>query len=317
MLLLEGGLRQAQHCPVTQLLQSMFSFDCSSEALFALITHYLMQLKSQSLLILFTVAVLAPFSVNAATLVIKGSDTLGAKLVPQMAEAFKAKKDRLGESLAIEIAAEGSATGIASVLDGTADIGMSSRELRPSELERAKARRLELESILVARDALVVIVNERNPLKSISSRELAAIFSGDIKNWAALSNKPGDISVYTRNTSSGTYVSFRKLALQPRDYSEDILKLAGNEQIAHEVANNTNAIGYVGLAYAQRPGIRTLAVDDLLPRDGSYPLERPLYFLINHAGDSKPLRSEFINFALSPKGQELVERVQFLPAIRE
>lgn len=250
----------------------------------------------------------------AATLVIKGSDTLGAKLVPQMAEAFKARTAAADANLAIEIAAEGSATGTASVIDGTADIGMLSRELRRFEIEQAKARGRRLEGIPVARDALVVIVNERNPLQSISSHELAAIFNGDIDNWAALSDESGRISIYTRNTSSGTYRSFRRLALQPRDYSKDILKMAGNEQIAHEVANNTHAIGYVGLAYAKKPGIRTLPIDGLLPLDADYPLTRPLYFLIDKSKQDQALRDRFIDFALSPMGQGLAKRIQFLPA---
>ncbi|MGB0744301.1 MAG: phosphate ABC transporter substrate-binding protein [Opitutales bacterium] len=273
-----------------------------------------MQCKSYSFLALVALVALSSSLATGATLVIKGSDTLGAKLVPQMAEAFNSRAEQSGENLAIEIAAEGSATGIASVLDGTADIGMLSRELRLSEIRQARARGLDLENIPVARDALVVIVNEHNPLKSISSSDLAAIFNGDIQNWAALTNWPGRISVYTRNSSSGTYVSFRKLALQTRDYGENILKLAGNEQIAHEVANNPNAIGYVALAYAQKPGIRALAVDEQLPKDTDYPLARPLYFLINRSKESQPLRDKFVDFALSSKGQELAKRIQFLPA---
>jgi len=272
----------------------------------------LMPYNIQSL-IATLVLVCSPLSTaDAAKLVIKGSDTLGAKLVPQLVEAFKAQLDRNNENLAIEIAAEGSETGIASVIDGTADIGMLSRELSASELAKAKARGLDLEQIPVARDALVVIVNERNPLQSISSRDLAAIFNGDIENWAALSEQSGQISVYTRNTSSGTYTSFRRLALEPRDYSEDIQKMAGNEQIALEVANNPQAIGYVALAYASKRGIRTLMIDNLLPRDEGYPLTRPLYFLLNK--EHTLLSKQFIELALSPEGQRLAKRVQFLPA---
>lgn len=250
----------------------------------------------------------------SATLVIKGSDTLGAKLVPQLAEAFKASSDAQAASLAIEIAAEGSATGIASVIDGAADIGMLSRELAPEEIALAEARGQDLETILVARDALVIIVNERNPLKSISSGDLASIFTGDIKNWAALSDEPGDLSIYTRNTSSGTYISFRKLALHVRDYSDEILKMAGNEQIAHEVANNTDAIGYVGLAYTRRPGIRILPIDGHLPGEPDYPLARPLYFLINKTDRSQPIREDFIDFSIGSDGQRLAQRINFLPA---
>ena len=255
------------------------------------------------------------FSVlQGAKLVIKGSDTMGAKLVPQLAETFKSSSDGGREGVTIEIAAEGSATGIASVIDGAADIGMLSRSLRPREIATAEARGLDLELIEIARDALVVVVNEANPLTELSRQELAAIFTGEVENWAALSDLPLPISAYARNTSSGTYVAFQQLALKSRDYSDRIQKMAGNEQIAHEVAGNPGAIGYVALAYAQSPGIRAMEIDGLPPGDIDYPLARPLYFLVNRSGGRSPLLERFIDHTLGPRGQELVTKIDFLPA---
>lgn len=247
-------------------------------------------------------------------LVIKGSDTLGAKLVPQLAETFKSTGGVEGKAVTIEIAAEGSATGIASVIDGAADIGMLSRNLRPSEIVAAEARGLELELIEIARDALVVVVNEANPLTGLSMEELTAIFTGEVENWAALSDLPLPVSAYTRNTSSGTYVAFQQLALKSRDYGDRIQKMASNEQIAHEVAGNPGGIGYVALAYAQSPGIRALKIESLLPHDADYPLTRPLYFLINGSARNSPRREGFIAHTLSPAGQELVTKIDFMPA---
>jgi len=175
----------------------------------------------QILLLTFGLLAATGQGLLGARLIIKGSDTLGAKLVPQLAEVF----DRVwpeGSDLVIEIAAEGSATGIASVLDGTADIGMLSRPLRPDELAAAKARGLELALVEVARDALVVIIHQDNPLREISLQELAAIYTGDVINWAALSDLPEPISAYSRNSSSGSYVAFQQLALNSRDYSNQI-----------------------------------------------------------------------------------------------
>lgn len=249
-----------------------------------------------------------------AKLVIKGSDTLGAKLVPQLAEAFKSSTETGKGDVTIEIAAEGSATGIASVIDGAADIGMLSRTLRAKEIAEAEARGMDLELIEVARDALVVVVNPGNPLTELSQHEVAAIFTGEVVNWAALSDLPMSISTYTRNTSSGTYIAFQQLALNSRNYSDRIQKMASNEQIAHEVAGNSGAIGYVALAYAQNPGIRTLQIEGLAPTDAAYPLARPLYFLINRSAKTTSLREEFIQHTLSAEGQARVERVDFMPA---
>lgn len=253
----------------------------------------------------------ASSTLHGAKLVIKGSDTLGAKLVPQLAETFKSNNSA---GTTIEIAAEGSATGIASVIDGAADIGLLSRNLRPREIAAAEARGLELELIEIARDALVVVVNEANPLTELSMQELAALFTGEVENWAALSDLPLQVSAYTRNTSSGSYVAFQQLALKSRDYGDRIQKMAGNEQIAHEVAGNLGAIGYVALAYAQSPGLRALKIDGLPPGDVNYPLARPLYYLINRSGGTSPLADSFINHTLSPRGQALVTKIDFLPA---
>ncbi len=255
-----------------------------------------------------------PLAGYGAKLVIKGSDTLGAKLVPQLAETFNTSAYAPDENITIEIAAEGSATGIASVLDATSDIGMLSRGLRRKEQAEAEARGLDLQLIEVARDGLVVIVNEANPVREMTMKQLAAIFTGDIENWAALSDYPEPISAYSRNTSSGTYVAFQQLALDSRDYSNRIQKMAGNEQIAHEVAGNPGAIGYVSLAYARQPGIRTIRIDGYAATDPDYPLVRPLYFLVSRGQSNFGLSRAFIRHVLDDASQALVQKLDFLPA---
>ena len=125
---------------------------------------------------------------------IKGSDTLGAKMVPQLAEAFKAKKKAEGVSVAFEIAAEGSSTGVASVIDNTADIGMSSRDVKDKEFAKAQSNGVAIKKITVAKDGIALIVNEENPLDSISLEQVEMIFSGDVVDWSGISAQTGDIS---------------------------------------------------------------------------------------------------------------------------
>lgn len=251
--------------------------------------------------------------VCAQTIVIEGSDTLGAKLVPQLTEAFKARMQGSGQAVAFEVAAEGSNTGIASLISGTAAIGMSSRDPDSKEIASARTQGVELVPIRVATDGIAIIVNEANPLDSISMEEIETIFTGDIQDWAGLTNRQGQISVYTRNTASGTYKEFQKIAMSDRNYGNNALKLAGNEQIAEEVASNPYGIGYVGLAYISRPGIKVLRVDNLMPNDKDYQIARPLYFLINKNQPLDPLVNDFIGFTLSPAGQAVVTRVHCLP----
>ena len=247
------------------------------------------------------------------TIVIKGSDTLGAKMVPQLAEAFKAKMMAQGMEVAFEIAAEGSSTGIASVIDGTAEIGMSSRDPKEKEIAKAKSKGVKMETVTVAKDGIAIIVNETNPLDSITLEEIEYIFSGDVADWAAISVQTGSISVYTRNTSSGTYAVFQEMAMSSRDYGAETQKMAGNEQIAAEVAKNKNGIGYVGLAYIETPGIKVLPVEGSQPDSKNYPLARPLYYVTNGSKPLNPLAKQFVDFSLSPEGQEIVKRVHFLP----
>lgn len=252
-------------------------------------------------------------SLNAAeTIVIKGSDTLGAKMVPQIAEAFKAKMAKQGVDVAFEIAAEGSSTGVASVIDGTAEIGMSSRDPKDKEVAKAKAKGVDMKTITIAKDGIAIIVNESNPLESISIEEIELIFSGDVTDWSGITAQTGSISAYTRNTSSGTYAVFQKLGMNSRDYGPDTQKMAGNEQIAAEVAKNPNGIGYVGLAYIETPGVKVLPVNGAAPDASNYPLARPLYYLMNKGEELSPLANDFIGFSMSPEGQAIVNRVHFL-----
>ncbi len=273
-------------------------------------------MKIQSIRNLFTIATALTLSATLSateTIVIKGSDTLGAKMVPQIAEAFKAKMAAEGIDVAFEIAAEGSSTGVASVIDGTADIGMSSRDPKQKELAKAQTKGVDMNTITVAKDGIAMIVNEANPLDAISLEEIELIFSGDVTDWSGITAQTGDISAYTRNTSSGTYAVFQKLAMSSRDYGSDTQKMAGNEQIAAEVAKNVNGIGYVGLAYIQTEGVKVLPVDGAQPDDTDYPLARPLFYLTNRNETPRPIVQQFIEFSLSDAGQEIVTRVHFLP----
>lgn len=261
---------------------------------------------------IFLIAALTASGLYAQKLVIKGSDTLGAKMVPQIAEAFKAGNP----DVTFEIAAEGSSTGVKAILTGTADIGMSSRDVTPQEMAEAKSKGVEMNPIVVARDGIAVIVNGNNPVGKLTVEQVGAIFTGKIGNWVAVGGRPGDISAYTRNTASGTYKSFQKLAMDKQDYGERTQKMAGNEQIASEVANNANGIGYVGLAYIDTPGVKVVAVNGVMPtietvNGGDYPLARPMFYLVD--GEPTGLTGKFVDFTLGPKGRKIVEDVEFVP----
>jgi phosphate transport system substrate-binding protein len=249
---------------------------------------------------------------RADTLVIKGSDTLGAKLVPQLAEEFKAQHS----DTTFNIAAEGSTTGIAAIIDGTAQIGMASRPTKPEEVAAAKAKGITFKETTVAWDGIAVIVNSANPVKSLTKKQVEQIFTGDSADWSAVGGSGGKISIYTRNTSSGTYSEFKELAMKKRDYAPDSQKMAGNEQIAQEVGQNPNGVGYVGLAYTKASGIKVIPIDGAAPSKESvltkkYPYARPTFYYTN--GEPAGLAKQFVDFTVSDAGQKIVEQVGFVP----
>ena len=261
---------------------------------------------------LIAVALIAAVSLRAQKLVIKGSDTLGAKLVPTLAEEYKAGHP----GVSFEIAAEGSTTGIAAITDGTAQIGMSSRRAKPTEMSAAQAKGISMKPTIVAYDGIAVVLNANNPVTTLTKRQVEQIFAGDITDWSAVGGTPGAISIYTRNTSSGTYSDFKDLAMKKRDYAGSSQKMAGNEQIVAEVAKNPSGIGYCGLAYMNEPGVKVASIEGAVPSKASvlakkYPYARPTFYYTN--GEPTGEAAKFVDFTLSDAGQKIVSQIGFVP----
>jgi phosphate transport system substrate-binding protein len=262
--------------------------------------------------LIFLTAILSASLVQAEKLVIKGSDTLGAKLVPQLAEEYKAKNP----GVSFEIAAEGSTTGITAITDGTAQIGMSSRRAKTTEISLAQAKGVTMKPTIVAYDGIGVIINSANTVNSLTKRQVEQILAGDITDWSAVGGPAGKISVYTRNTASGTYSDFKALAMKNRDYAGSSQKMAGNEQIVSEVSKNPNGIGYVGLAYLGTAGTKTAPIDGVLPSDETvhnktYPYARPTFYYTN--GEPVGEAKKFLDFTIGAEGQKIVKQVGFVP----
>ncbi len=266
--------------------------------------------------LIYFAAALALATVSTETradrLVIKGSDTLGAKLVPQLAEQFKAQNP----GTTFDIAAEGSTTGIAAIIDGTAQIGMSSRRAKPAELGAASSKGINMKPTIVAYDGIAVIANAANPIKALTKKQVEQIFTGEVADWSGIGGSGGKISVYTRNTSSGTYSDFKELAMKKRDYAPGSQKMAGNEQIASEVGKNANGVGYVGLAYTKAAGVKVIPIDGVLPsvqavHAKTYPYARPTFYYTN--GEASGLARKFLDFTIGPGGQKIVAQVGFVP----
>ena len=242
---------------------------------------------------------------------IKGSDTLGAKLVPQLKNAYV--KDN--PSVKIDILAQGSSHAFSNLDAGTADIGMSSRKVKQQELDKFEAKGKALVEHVAAWDMIAVIVNETNPVRKLSLTQIEGIFTGTITNWSEVGGPDATISVYTRNTSSGTYKSFSKLAMSKKDYGTNCQKLEGNQPIVTEVTKNANGIGYVGYAYAKGDGFKTVKVEGVsakVSKIAEYPLARKLYYYT--VGEPSGEAAKFLEWATSSDtASNIVAEIGFIP----
>ncbi len=250
-------------------------------------------------------------------LIIKGSDTLGARLMPQLREAYQQSYP----DARFEISAEGSSTGVPAVVEGRADIAMLSRNLSRGEIERAQRIGVDLKTLIVAYDAIAVVVHPKNPVHDLTSLQVEKLFTGDYQDWIAVGGHPDSVTPYIRNAASGTHRSFRELAMRRRDYARHALLLAGNERISDEVSANPKGIGYLGLAFVLRSGARVLTINGVSPSvesvtSGDYPYARPLYFVYD-ATRSRPVLDQFLQWVISPAGQAQVRAVGFVPLSSE
>ena len=159
-------------------------------------------------------------------------------------------------------------------------------------------------------------MNATNPIKGLTKKQVEQIFTGEVTDWSAVGGSGGKISIYTRNTSSGTYSDFKELAMKKRDYAGGSQKMAGNEQIAAEVGKNANGIGYVGLAYDKAPGVKAMPIDGVTPsvqtvQAKNYPYARPTFYYTN--GEPSSLAKQFVDFTVGPAGQKIATQTGFVP----
>jgi phosphate transport system substrate-binding protein len=244
---------------------------------------------------------------NALT--IKGSTTV-LPIAQATAEEFMAKNPGIN----ISVQGGGSGVGIASLLDKTADIADSSREIKDEEVQKAKAAGVNPFENVIAMDGIAVVVHPSNPVARLSREQIKAIYTGKISNWAELGGKNTRIVVVSRDSSSGTYESFAELALNKEKVRQDALTTASNQGVAQTVAQTPGAIGYVGLGYLT-PKEKTLVVDGVkcareTVLSKKYPLSRALYMYTNGApaGNVK----KFVDFVKSPEGQKIVGEEGFV-----
>jgi phosphate transport system substrate-binding protein len=230
----------------------------------------------------------------------------------------------------VAVTGGGSGTGLSSLISGTCDIAMSSRNIKEKEIALAKQKGVNPNEIKVALDGLAVVVNPNNPVSKLTTDQLAAIFTGKITNWEEVGGKDEKIVLLSREVNSGTHVYFKEHVLRKNDpnskeeFAPSALMLSSSQAIADEVAGNSLAIGYYGMGYiSKKQKALNIAKDEKSEYEaptieniinGKYPISRPLFLYTN--GTPEGLVKKFVDFALSKEGQNIVLATDFVPVNR-
>jgi len=262
-----------------------------------------------------------------------GSDTMN-NLMTYWAEGFK----KLYPNVRVEIEGKGSSTAPPALIEGTANFGPMSRRMKSSELDKFDNKfGYEPTHLGTSIDMLAVFVNKDNPIESLTLPQVDAIFSKtrkggyptDIARWEQIglrgSYRNAVISMYGRNSASGTYGFFKENALFGGDYKDSVKEQPGSSSVIQGVASDKFGIGYSGIGYRTadvRPvPLATDADSEPIPASveaastGKYPLQRFLWLTLNHKPGSQldPLRREFVKFIYSQQGQKIVAKAGFSP----
>ncbi len=260
-----------------------------------------------------------------------GSDTLN-NLMTLWAEGFK----KLYPNVNVQIEGKGSATAPPALIEGTAQLGPMSRAMKQDELDKFEKKfGYKPTEVKVAIDALAVFAHKDNPVKGLTMQQVDGIFSStfkagskDIVQWGDLglkawAGKP--ISLYGRNSASGTYGFFKEHALAKGDFKATVKEQPGSSAVVQGIGSDVYALGYSGMGYLTS-GVKAVP---LAPKagqpfaeanyanclSGDYPMARFLYIYINQKPNAPmdKLTGEFLKFAVSRAGQEIVVKDGYFP----
>lgn len=262
-----------------------------------------------------------------------GSDTLN-NLMTLWAEGFRKEYP----NVKIQIEGKGSSTAPPALIEGTAQLGPMSRQMKAKEMDKFEAKfGYKATTFPVAVDALAVYVNKDNPIACLSMAEVDAAFSKtrrrghavNLDTWgtAGLAGAWQNVrvSLYGRNSASGTYGFFKKTVLKKGDYKDEVKEQPGSASVVQGVTEDRGGLGYSGIGY-RTSGVRAIPLSATPGAPcyeptfghasaGQYPLARFLYLYVNKAPGKPlpPLVREFLTYVYSRQGQHIVIKDGYFP----
>ncbi len=246
---------------------------------------------------------------------IKGSDTV-LPLSQKEAENYK----KTNPSSNITVTGGGSGVGISALIAGTTDIAQASRKIKFDEKQKLQEGGKTAKEVIIAYDALAVVVHPSNKIANLTREQLEGIFTGKIKNWKEVGGADLAIVPYSRETSSGTYEFFKESVLKNKNYMNGIMSMPATGAIIQSVSQTKGAIGYVGLAYINKDvkaihvsyngGKNYIEPSVANAKNKTYPIVRPLYYYYEAKSENKV--KAFIDYVLSAPGQKIVSEIGYI-----
>ncbi|MEY3785930.1 MAG: hypothetical protein RLZ75_135 [Pseudomonadota bacterium] len=266
---------------------------------------------------------------------VHGSNTVDAHLTPALAKAYLAKLGGVdpkeespsqdekiisveinGIRRAIEIHSHGSKTAFKDLRDGSADIGAASRQIETEEQSGLGNMHSRQAEHIIGLDGIAIIVHHSNPLTSLTIEQIRKIFTGEINNWQSFNGQDNTINLYARDEKSGTFDGFKSMVLKGQALSNNAKNdFENGDELSDAVANDPNGIGFVGMSSIKDSKVIAVAsakdIVSLLPtadnvRHEYYPLNRRLYYYTTAKNYANRDVSDFINYALSDEGQNII-----------
>lgn len=278
-----------------------------------------------ALLTLLSLAACSSSNIDKAhpsAIVVQGSDTM-AELMHKWADSFM--KEKAGVQITVENSDTGA--GVANLIAGKADIAAASRELTASENELAHSHAVHLKRVMVARDAVAVIVNPQNKVSEVGLDDLRKIFLGELTTWGELNGDSKDkepVRAFGREASSGTSDYFREHVMEDKPFGGSIKLMPSSEAVIGGVYGNRLTIGFVGMAQAHEAAdkvkVLKLKLTNSSPESkqggglsaSDYPLSRPLYIYYDGHNESKV--ESFVQYCTGDSGQKIVSDLGFMSA---
>ncbi len=246
---------------------------------------------------------------------IKGSDTV-LPLSQKEAESYM----KTNPSATVTVTGGGSGVGLSALLEGTTDIAQASRKIKFDEKQKLQEGGKTAKEVVVAYDALAVVLHPSNKVTNLTREQLEGIFTGKIKNWKEVGGDDIKIVPYSRETSSGTYEFFKESVLKNKNYMNGIMSMPATGSIIQSVSQTKGAIGYVGLAYLNKDvkavhvsydkGATFTEPSVANAKNKTYPIVRPLFYY--YEAKSEKAVKPFIDYILSPAGQKIVAEIGFI-----